>query len=370
MIEHKESFNKEIEELKAQVRRQNSLIETYKEDISKKDEEISKKNTEIVNITKERDLYKAEAEKSKSNVETIRYLDNELQKEQVKVKEQCDIIENFKKQLENKEHIAPFLNSISKSIDIIAESKANEKVCDFAKILVDEENKKLKEQHASDTLRIKELDSNIEQLKSDNRSLITERANLCKEIEETHKKIEKLEENKKLFDTSTKKEFELKEKQFVEERRKLENELQAHKAIYSDIDKLYELYKLLSDDVKDKLQNCFGKDDSSISILLNITKERNLEAFWQFICDKIDKNEFPEEIDIFKKIFDIAFSFLRIEDSNYERIDIHEGDVFNRNSMRIITSSKQVGSVQKVLLRGFKYSKSNRVYKQTLVSLG
>lgn len=382
MIEHKESFNKELEELKAQVRSKdniietkNNIIETYEEDISKKDEEISKKNTEIVNITKERDLYKAEAESAKSelnsNIETIRYLDDELQQERSKAKEQCSIIEDLKTQLENKEHIAPFLNSISKSIDIIAESKANEKVCDFAKILVDEENKKLKEQHASDILRIKELeklDLNIEQLRSDNRSLIAERANLSKEIEEAHKKIEKLEKENKLFELNAKKEAELKEKQFLEERRKLENELQAHKTIYSDFDKLYELYKLLPIDVQEKLQIWFGRDDFQISMVLNIINQKRIESFWQFICDRIKENELSG-IDSLMKIFDIVFKLFRIIDNNYERLDIKEGESFNRMHMELIQSNRYIGPVQKVFFQGFKYRTSNFVFKQTLVSL-
>ena len=325
-----------------------------------------------------------------------------------------------------------FLDKFINFIDMRLKDKLDVEISHFAKILIDEENKTLKLRHDQDLLKIGKLESEKFQLENKLKDLLGNLSNLeekNKQLIEAEHKIEEL--NKNIIYWKSKNEeieneldreirknkdkilkFESEEndskikfenmKNKVEElesilknkendievikvknknliidntklqidKNKIEKELSEHNNIYSDFDKLYSCYKKLPDDIKINLQTLFGKEDSIISIVCNITKPRNIESFWQFISDKIDRNELTDQIDNLKEIFDISFKLLQLGDSNYIRLEPKKGDVMDNLTMRKILNSPQNGYVQDILLCGFKFQANNRVIKQSLVSLG
>ncbi len=332
--------------------------------------------------------------------------EKELEKAQEEVRFLKETEEKIKKELKEAKNKAEEANVDLKAVKKDVEAK--EKEFAEAKKNFEEEKQQLQEKAKKEAeAKEKEFAEAKKKLEEEKQQL---QETVKKEAEAKEKEFaeakKKLEEEKQQLQENAKKEVEAKEKQIAEEREKLEEErkklqenavkeageqgklfseklkeannqketaekeLKAYKAIYADIDKLYELHQQLPENVRNTLQNLFGKDDSRISIVFNITKSRNIESLWQYICDRIEGNELSEHRDNLIQIFDIAFKLLKVEDCNYERLEVHEGDGFNRISMRLLTSSKQVGSVHKVLLQGFKYLTNNRVLKQSLVSLG
>ena len=107
-----------------------------------------------------------------------------------------------------------------------------------------------------------------------------------------------------------------------------------------------------------------------MSIVFNITQSRRVESLWQFICDRIDRDELPDQIGYLKKIFDIAFRLLRISDPNYVLLEPNVDDVIDNIRMKRYSKSPVNGVVKKVLLPGIKYQANNRIIKQSLVLLG
>ena len=325
-----------------------------------------------------------------------------------------------------------FLDKFTNFIDIRLKDKLDLEMSNFAKVLIDEENRNLKSRHDQDLLKISKLESEKFQLENKLKDVLGNLSNLEEKEKLLSKAEHKIEElNKNILYWKSQKEeledeldreirsnkdkivkFELEENNFhiefdnlknkieelesvLEDREKdiedikiknknliidntklqidknnIEKELVEHNNIYSDFDRLYTCYKKLPDDVKINLQSLFGKEDSIISIVLNITKPRNIESFWQFVCDRIDRDELSDQIDNLKEIFDISFKLLQLGDSNYIRLEPKKGDVMDNLTMRKILNSPQNGYVQDILLCGFKFQASNRVIKQSLVSLG
>ena len=373
-----------------------------KEVISKKslESELQAEKAKVTEYQETIDSLRAEIDEKD---EASKTLANEKKDKENEITDHENTIKDLKAKLEANDKFAPFASMLIGAIDKVSESKiavfSKEKELEKAQ----EEVRFLKEAEEKIKKELKEAKNKAEEANVDLKAVKKDVEAKEKEFAEAKKK---LEEEKQQLQENAKKEVEAKEKQIAEEREKLEEErkklqenavkeageqgklfseklkeannqketaekeLKAYKAIYADIDKLYELHQQLPENVRNTLQNLFGKDDSRISIVFNITKSRNIESLWQYICDRIEGNELSEHRDNLIQIFDIAFKLLKVEDCNYERLEVHEGDGFNRISMRLLTSSKQVGSVHKVLLQGFKYLTNNRVLKQSLVSLG
>ena len=140
---------------------------------------------------------------------------------------------------------------------------------------------------------------------------------------------------------------------------------------YSKFEQLHDLYNKLSDDVKKSCQSYFGNGDSISGILFNLVNIDNIEYFWQYIADSIKGNKLSEsQIEILKKIFDIAFDLFQIGNSDFVRLEVNVGDGDNPSFMQKTLDSKQLGSVIKVCLPGYKLLSNNRAVKKSLILLG
>lgn len=171
------------------------------------------------------------------------------------------------------------------------------------------------------------------------------------------RELEKLQyelQNKEAEAEDAKHKLEIKEKEFIQKSQE-----------YVDFDELSNAYNALSDSLKSDWKTIFGTNDSIISVLLNITKRSNFDAFWTNLFEKIDTNSLSkDDLENSKKLFDIVFKFMKFVDNNFIRLETKSGDRFDTNTMKKSSSSKIVQNVDKVLLLGYK--NLNRI-KQSLV---
>lgn len=338
----KEQAKNKEEELKQQFTETKRLLEdkqrTLEGEIKEKEKDISLKEGTISELSKqvaeeqgkvqklEADKTKLESDKTKLQTDNKTLYDNNVilgqknDEKKTKITSLTAQLEQLQKKYD--EDIAKKEEELQASLSNSNEASA--KLLEDQKAKFDEEISKYKSEFEEEKSR----------LKSDNQNLF----NANNELKEQKEKVAK--------------------------------DLESHQSLYADFDNLYKDYKSLPEGVKITLQSLFGKDDSVVSIVFNITKSRNIEAFWQFICDRIDKNELPEQIEKLKNIFAIAFKLLQVADINYVLLEPNIGDVMNNITMRRHSKSPQVGSVKEVFFKGIKYQANNRIIKQSLVLLG
>ena len=322
-------------------------------------QEIRKLETKNLSLQQE---IKDKDDKLQANNITIESLKIKIQGfENLKASLKQQFEENKRKEVEKiNKNIEAKDKELKEANDKVTALQVDNKTLFEQNKVLTENNRILGEKNSDKKQKITELESQIDQLKE---SHADELAKKEKEIEEA------LEEARKNAGLSAE-ETERKVADITAEKQNAENALKAHELLYADFDDLYECYNQLSENVKTPLQNLFGKEDKILSIVFNITKSRNIESLWQFICDRIDRDELPDQIDNLKKIFDIAFRLLQLADSNYVLLEPNLGDTIDNVKMKRYSKSPAVGSVKEVLLKGIKFQANNRIIKPSLVVLG
>ena len=141
---------------------------------------------------------------------------------------------------------------------------------------------------------------------------------------------------------------------------------------YGKFERLNDCYNRLSDDVKSSCKAYLGNSDSITCILFNIVDRDNIESFWQYICDCINRKKLTDsQINILKEIFDIAFEFFQsgIGD-DFVRLEVNVGGGDDLATIQKTSDSKQIGTVKQVLFSGYKMISRNKVIKRSLVLFG
>lgn len=149
-------------------------------------------------------------------------------------------------------------------------------------------------------------------------------------------------------------------------------ELQNYVENYSELEKAYNSYKKLSDNTKFALEGIFGAESSPTNFLAGALQEGHLESLFDYVATMMNSNAAQDEIETLHALFEFAFSAANsgIREKIYTRLEISEGDDFYGEEMRKTSNSEQSGSVKKILLDGYKYSRTDKVVKTSLVVIG
>ena len=425
-ISKKVSESREIE-LQNEINSKDELIANLKSDKSKLEEYLSERDTLIKNLQSEKSNLQSEKIKVQTSCDDqianlrsdkrmlegylserdsqIKNLQNEksnLQSEKSKLQTSCD---NYSKELTDKKLLESKKESLEKQIEIKNEqiaslesdkSKLEEYLSDKYseinslredKVHLQSEKSELKTSYDLLSEKSRAKDNEIEILKSksattinNNKELETQIKLFDKEKEDRDNKISDLTVENRSF--KEKIDFLNKEiYRLTEDKKKVNTQLDEYGTTYSDFFELQDSYnKLCQDkDLKESLENIFGKPDkdgktSIVSMVINITKSKNIESLWGYISNKIERENLieTEQIRDLKKIFEISFKLFNMGDNIYSRMDTQKGEDFNINRMdkvRDTNKTTQRGFVKEVLFDGFKYSMNNRTVKKSLVIL-
>lgn len=76
---------------------------------------------------------------------------------------------------------------------------------------------------------------------------------------------------------------------------------------YAELEKAYQSYKNLPDDLKISLSEIFGVSDTATNFMASLLKEGHLEMLFEYITDAIEVGEPDEDVENLLRIFDFAF---------------------------------------------------------------
>ena len=326
----------------------NTTAQSFKSELTKKTMEVNDLNDSVdkLNTIKDEQLVKISSLDT-----TVQYLQQDIESYLIKINE----LNSDKTDLSNKIFELETENEkLSKGSEYyISEISSLENQVKYENTQIQNLNLEIKrrDNEIKDfKLERESLRKNIENLNLDRKKANGEIVLRTSEISKLNKDIENQKsENAKL----------------QQEKISLEKELES----FSTLIEFKKLYDEVSKnpEIKEKCKPFFGEDESVVSILVNIAKERSLANFWQYIFDSIDKDLLKEnEIEILKKMFDISFKYLQVTDNNYKRLDTTLGISFNNKTMRKYKAIG-IGKVSKIWLLGFGY-KTN-ILKLSLVSV-
>ncbi len=141
---------------------------------------------------------------------------------------------------------------------------------------------------------------------------------------------------------------------------------------YSELENIYAAYKKLSGNTKFALEGIFGAENSPTSFLAGVLQEGHLESLFDYVATSINNGAPSNEIEILCGLFEFAFDAANSgrREKIYARLKISEGDNFDNGEMRKTSNSEQSGKVKEILLVGYKYSRTDKVIRQSLVVIG
>jgi len=150
------------------------------------------------------------------------------------------------------------------------------------------------------------------------------------------------------------------------------NQLAEFAEKYFELEQAFTAYKNLSDETKFALEGIFGEGNSPTNFLAGALQEGHLESLFDYVATTLNSGNNPSEIEILLKLFNFCFEATNSgrRDKIYSRLDVTAGDDFASAEMRKTSNSPQSGTVQKILLVGYKYIRTNKVIRPSLVVLG
>lgn len=199
----------------------------------------------------------------------------------------------------------------------------------------------------------KEKEAYLDKIKLlENKSLILEQQ-LC----DVHKEKKALEEaNKKL----------LKRIQVTENLLQTSNNTMQHYVEHFEtLNIYYNNYISLGESVHRELENVI-KVDCAENFLCSGTQWDNLEPLWDFISYKLDEYN-DEKINKLIGIFEYLFERYNSVTKIYSLLETQEGEELDEDLHTRASNSLVTGTISKVLLRGYKNIRTDRVIKKSMV---
>lgn len=136
--------------------------------------------------------------------------------------------------------------------------------------------------------------------------LLRQNSDLNSDLERQFEEIERREEKLKSARSQIEEllsSLEEKKRQLVEQSARLNY----YAENYLELEKAYQAYKNLSDDLKFSLAEIFGTSDTATSFMANLLKEGHLEMLFEYITDAIEVGAPDDVVENLLRIFDFAF---------------------------------------------------------------
>ena len=136
--------------------------------------------------------------------------------------------------------------------------------------------------------------------------LLRQNSDLNSDLERQFEEIEKREEKLKAARTQIEElldSLEEKKRQLAEKTARLNY----YAENYLEVERAYQAYRNLSDEVKVSLQEIFGTGDTPTNFLANLLQQGHLEMLFEYITDALEVGSPDEDVENLLRIFDFAF---------------------------------------------------------------
>ena len=142
-------------------------------------------------------------------------------------------------------------------------------------------------------------------------------------------------------------------------------------ANFLELERAFNLYRKLPENTRFALEGVFGAANNPTNFLGGALQEGHLESLFDYTATALNNGVNPDETEILSCLLDFTLDAVNNgrREKIFARLDTKTGDDFDRDTMRKSSGSSQSGSVQKILLAGYRYIQSGNVVKPSLVSL-
>lgn len=198
--------------------------------------------------------------------------------------------------------------------------------------------------------KTKEHKLNLEKLKKELSIKIEDLEKVQNDLTNANKKIQDMKKDKANYEQNIK-----------------ENETLLHRyeLNFRELNGHYDLYISLGTVIHNELNNII-KNTKADTFLVSGVQRDNLSLLWDFIAKKTSIYN-QTQINVLIKIFEYFFKKYNEIYNVYEFLDVKEGDKFNSNLHMIGKDSLVSGNISKVVFRGYKNNRTQKIQKKSIV---
>lgn len=141
--------------------------------------------------------------------------------------------------------------------------------------------------------------------------------------------------------------------------------LEAQVEPYRRLEGAYQQYLSLPEMLRVQLQGIFGQGSSVLAFYKEVVQPKRIENFFDYLAQCINNTQDDENLSILKELFDFC-----IDEASYERIHVEIGMTFDFQQMQLAAGSSQLGTVERVLLDGYRQLGAKIPVRKSIVCIG
>ena len=134
---------------------------------------------------------------------------------------------------------------------------------------------------------------------------------------------------------------------------------------YQRLEAAYQQYLSLPETLRVQLQGIFGQGSSALAFYKEVAQPKRIENFYDYLTQCINNVQDHEELPILKELLDFC-----IGETSYERMHVEIGTAFDSQQMQLAAGSSQLGTVERVLLDGYRQPGDRMPIRKSIVCIG
>ena len=134
---------------------------------------------------------------------------------------------------------------------------------------------------------------------------------------------------------------------------------------YQHLEAAYQQYLSLPETLRVQLQGIFGQGSSALAFYKEVAQPKRIENFYDYLTQCINNVQDDEELPILKELLDFC-----IGETSYERMHVEIGTAFDSQQMQLAAGSSQLGTVERVLLDGYRQPGDRMPIRKSIVCIG
>lgn len=141
--------------------------------------------------------------------------------------------------------------------------------------------------------------------------------------------------------------------------------LEAQVEPYQQLEATYQQYRSLPERLRVQLQGIFGQGSSALDFYKEVVQPKRIENFYDYLAQCINNMQDDEALSILKELL-----YFCINEASYERIHVEIGMKFDSQQMQLAAGSPQLGTVERVLLDGYRKHGDRTPVRKSIVCIG
>ena len=134
---------------------------------------------------------------------------------------------------------------------------------------------------------------------------------------------------------------------------------------YQHLEAAYHKYLSLPEMLRVQLQGIFGQGSSVLAFYKEVVQPKRIENFFDYLTQCINNMQDDKNLSILKELLDFC-----IDGASYERMHVEIGTAFDSQQMQLAAGSSQLGTVERVLLDGYRQHGDRMPIRKSIVCIG